>query len=1200
MEARALLHAVKDQKNLETNIPKPNTSGKQTVSPSPRNVAGKSAAAPVQNSTVSASLREVSTHTKENPTSPTASPSTTQRNGGALYGDAQCNNDIIDKTHATDISNIDANQPTSLPAADESSFETTQADSESIFGVFSPDTRVEKVSVEWDLSRGKAPPGFVQSQSFRPGHIHLTLELPQGARAAVSAKKAKSRSELIKASASVISLIDYSTECYEWNSVEKKLIPKIPLSLRFPGQRDEYATIDITQIAADSPAHRPTRQRRQSRSSPPPESKSSRLAARPRTGVRYQAVVVNRTIPFIPNGGITHGEVIWDPMKAAAAEQEQSLSFRAFLSPVMRDGLNATTLRMQALHECNYNVQLQQPRFAELLPTLNDANVTLSDTRAPGATMSELELFRQLLREGVGAKKSFNRVAEILNRSLDTVLVNYYAWKTNAETKLVYAALKRKRKKEPEYCCVCDDGGSLIVCDLCNKAYHQTCLNPPLANIPKGDWYCPDCQKNTPCKARRLSTFGPALDTSSPSVIHQGDSSEGQKVQSSPKSTPNKTAIPTLDTFSPSPNRQGLSSRRLQQLRLVHMELVGQRSNAPKRLANGTYKHPPCTAPSNMVWDENKGVFVLISNSRASSPLSMRGSHTKITLPVGGEEKSAIQHGDSEEKFAQYNYAAEDDAGSNSSNSTIVLKAKTDSTSPKDIIDISFDSSFHGIEDVDDSDDDGDIMSNTPVSKKGKQPLRPTNRSSTSVPQSSSLLSSVPIASPMPTTPFKINPSQVYDVYCPVVNNSIGIKLGTREDHIHFADYMRGPGNTILKLEREQLFGPAYRGDVVLAFDGVPCGDLTMTQICELVEEAKKRNPKFVWFRMHMGKGVDGPLPTAGSQFTRPGTLAAPSNAVMPTTSKNTHIYQYIPPRVRISQTGQIGTNSVLNAPLTHGNPPRMQTSSLTRLSNKSQAGPMHHNALHGVASQPRTAQIPIPSTTAQYSVARRQFTNTDSSTHASNEIRAGSRVQHGLSAQPRTSQFLTELPQLTSVSRVDPSTHAVAKPHTTRYSISTMEHTHAMPASRPTAPSSRAVAEPPFLADTAAVAHYSYNVSHTNGCSLGPSLTRALATEKVFLNFIVSKGVYNAEQFLGMDSESLATSWTRYYLHEQGMTDADFDQQRSAARDFVGAMKYEVLKAQNEYVRLRQQQQQQQQRIQQQQQRIQQQHHQHNYGAQR
>ncbi|XP_058876849.1 chromodomain-helicase-DNA-binding protein 3 isoform X1 [Acipenser ruthenus] len=44
-----------------------------------------------------------------------------------------------------------------------------------------------------------------------------------------------------------------------------------------------------------------------------------------------------------------------------------------------------------------------------------------------------------------------------------------------------------------EYCGVCKDGGELLCCDSCPSSYHLHCLNPPLPEIPNGEWLCPRC-----------------------------------------------------------------------------------------------------------------------------------------------------------------------------------------------------------------------------------------------------------------------------------------------------------------------------------------------------------------------------------------------------------------------------------------------------------------------------------------------------------------------------------------------------------------------------------------------------------------------------------------------------------------------------------------------------------------------------------
>jgi hypothetical protein len=42
-------------------------------------------------------------------------------------------------------------------------------------------------------------------------------------------------------------------------------------------------------------------------------------------------------------------------------------------------------------------------------------------------------------------------------------------------------------------CYVCQDGGDLICCDGCEKAYHSYCHRPKIWELPDGEWYCMIC-----------------------------------------------------------------------------------------------------------------------------------------------------------------------------------------------------------------------------------------------------------------------------------------------------------------------------------------------------------------------------------------------------------------------------------------------------------------------------------------------------------------------------------------------------------------------------------------------------------------------------------------------------------------------------------------------------------------------------------
>uniref|UniRef100_K7FWV1 Autoimmune regulator n=1 Tax=Pelodiscus sinensis TaxID=13735 RepID=K7FWV1_PELSI len=55
---------------------------------------------------------------------------------------------------------------------------------------------------------------------------------------------------------------------------------------------------------------------------------------------------------------------------------------------------------------------------------------------------------------------------------------------------VLFASLGQKNDDE---CAMCRDGGELICCDGCPKAFHLACLVPPLTEIPSGTWRCISC-----------------------------------------------------------------------------------------------------------------------------------------------------------------------------------------------------------------------------------------------------------------------------------------------------------------------------------------------------------------------------------------------------------------------------------------------------------------------------------------------------------------------------------------------------------------------------------------------------------------------------------------------------------------------------------------------------------------------------------
>ena len=33
----------------------------------------------------------------------------------------------------------------------------------------------------------------------------------------------------------------------------------------------------------------------------------------------------------------------------------------------------------------------------------------------------------------------------------------------------------------------------MLLCDGCDHGFHTDCLDPPMVDIPEGDWFCPSC-----------------------------------------------------------------------------------------------------------------------------------------------------------------------------------------------------------------------------------------------------------------------------------------------------------------------------------------------------------------------------------------------------------------------------------------------------------------------------------------------------------------------------------------------------------------------------------------------------------------------------------------------------------------------------------------------------------------------------------
>ncbi|XP_061868815.1 chromodomain-helicase-DNA-binding protein 5 isoform X7 [Colius striatus] len=66
-------------------------------------------------------------------------------------------------------------------------------------------------------------------------------------------------------------------------------------------------------------------------------------------------------------------------------------------------------------------------------------------------------------------------------------------WEPKEEDEEEEEGCEEEEDDHMEFCRVCKDGGELLCCDTCPSSYHLHCLNPPLPEIPNGEWLCPRC-----------------------------------------------------------------------------------------------------------------------------------------------------------------------------------------------------------------------------------------------------------------------------------------------------------------------------------------------------------------------------------------------------------------------------------------------------------------------------------------------------------------------------------------------------------------------------------------------------------------------------------------------------------------------------------------------------------------------------------
>ncbi|NXG04484.1 PF21B protein, partial [Sakesphorus luctuosus] len=113
--------------------------------------------------------------------------------------------------------------------------------------------------------------------------------------------------------------------------------------------------------------------------------------------------------------------------------------------------------------------------------------------------LEEIQSKRQERKRRSTANPAYSGLLETERKRLASNYLNnplfLSARERGGRAELTRALLLQSEIHHEEHCSACKRGEDLQPCGTCPRAYHLSCLEPPLKAAPKGVWLCPKCQQ---------------------------------------------------------------------------------------------------------------------------------------------------------------------------------------------------------------------------------------------------------------------------------------------------------------------------------------------------------------------------------------------------------------------------------------------------------------------------------------------------------------------------------------------------------------------------------------------------------------------------------------------------------------------------------------------------------------------------------